>query len=105
MFSTSPPSHAFNLCHATSPSVLLMQAHVSYLPCMTTTISAVSSNGTCGTGAGVGGVPHKFMYPKEDKENYQVLQFASQAAGSQGLATYVQQISEASIKVLLLPMC
>ena len=44
------------------------------------------------------------MYPKEDKENYQVLQFASQAAGSQGLATYVQQISEAAIKVILLPM-
>ena len=43
------------------------------------------------------------MYPKEDKENYQVLQFASQAAGSQGLATYVQQISEAAIKVILLP--
>ena len=51
------------------------------------------------SGAGVGGVPHKFMYPKEDKENYQVMQFASQAAGSQGLATYVQQISEAAIKV------
>ncbi|CAL5229687.1 g13056 [Coccomyxa viridis] len=49
-------------------------------------------------GAGVGGVPHKFMYPKEDKENYQVMQFASQAAGSQGLAMYVQQISEAAIK-------
>ena len=44
------------------------------------------------------------MYPKEDKENYQVLQFASQAAGSQGLATYVQQISETAIKVLVLPM-
>lgn len=44
------------------------------------------------------------MYPEEDKENYQVLQFASQAAGSQGLATYVQQISEAAIKVPLLPM-
>ena len=53
----------------------------------------------CASGAGVGGVPHKFMYPKEDKENYQVMQFASQAAGSQGLATYVQQISEAAIKV------
>lgn len=47
----------------------------------------------------MGGVPHKFMYPKEDKESYQVMQFASQAAGSQGLATYVQQISEAAIKV------
>ena len=44
-------------------------------------------------------MPHKFMYPKEDKENYQVVQFASQAAGSQGLATYMQQISEAAIKV------
>ncbi len=44
-------------------------------------------------------MPHKFMYPKEDKENYQVMQFASQAAGSQGLAMYVQQISEAAIKV------
>ena len=33
-----------------------------------------------------------------------MLQFASQAAGSQGLATYVQQISEAAIKVILLPM-
>lgn len=53
----------------------------------------------CAVGAGVGGVPHKFMYPKEDKENYQVTQFASQAAGSQGLAAYVQQISETAIKV------
>jgi 1-deoxy-D-xylulose 5-phosphate reductoisomerase len=39
------------------------------------------------------------MYPKEDKENYQVMQFASQAAGGQGLATYVQQAAETAIKV------
>ena len=52
-----------------------------------------------GSGAGVGGIPHKFMYPKEEKENYQVLQFASQAAGSQGLATYVQQAADTAIKV------
>lgn len=39
------------------------------------------------------------MYPKEDKENYQVLQFASNAAGGQGLATYVQQAAETAINV------
>ena len=51
----------------------------------------------CCAGAGIGGVPHSFFYP-EDKEDYAVLQFASAAAGSEGLAAYVQEAAQAAIQ-------
>lgn len=38
-----------------------------------------------------------FFYPDE-KDNYSVLQFASQAAGASGLASYVQDAAESAIK-------
>jgi hypothetical protein len=52
-------------------------------------------------GAGLGGIPHKFFYTDE-KENYSVLQFASQTAGASSLAAYVQEAAEAAIKASLL---
>jgi hypothetical protein len=42
-------------------------------------------------------VPHSFFYP-EDKEDYAVLQFASAAAGSEGLASFVQEAAQAAIQ-------
>ena len=45
----------------------------------------------------MGSVQHSFFYPDE-KEDYAVLQFATPAAGGSGLASLVEEASQAAIK-------